>query len=49
MKASILAKTGKKSDALAEAKKAKEFGEATGGGFYASFKTKVEKAISDWK
>lgn len=49
VKASILAKQGKKSEALAEAKKAKELGEATGGGFYTANKKKVEKALTDWK
>ena len=49
VKATILAKQGKKSEALVEAKKAKELGEATGGGFYTNNKNKVEKALSEWK
>ena len=49
VKANILAKQGKKSEALTEAKKAKELGEATGGGFYTGNKAEVEKALTDWK
>jgi hypothetical protein len=47
--ATLLAKQGKTADAIAHAKKAKELGEATGGGFYAANKSKVEQALATWK
>lgn len=47
--ATLMAKQGKTADAIKYAKKSKELGEANGGGFYAAYKAKIEKALKDWK
>lgn len=47
--ATLMAKQGKTADAIKHAKKAKELGDAAGGGFYNANKAKIETALEEWK